>query len=108
MVLLVVATPLVFWGAVRVYPNTTVGKRVLLKNPSAEAVGGFKEEAAKLERFMGKQGVALTLLRPAGSVEVDGERIDALSEAEVIEAGTRVEVVQVIGMKVMVKRVEDV
>jgi membrane-bound serine protease (ClpP class) len=45
------------------------------------------------------------MLRPAGSVDVGGRRIDALSEAEVIDAGTRVEVVRVAGLKVFVKSV---
>jgi len=47
--------------------------------------------------------VALTLLRPAGSIEIDGARIDAVSESEMLEAGTRVEVIKVIGLKVIVK-----
>lgn len=37
--------------------------------------------------MVGKEGVALTMLRPSGKVEVDGEIYDALSETSFIEAG---------------------
>jgi membrane-bound ClpP family serine protease len=90
---------------VRIYPTTAVGKKVLLKNPPPESVQGFRDEAGKLESFLGKQGVALTLLRPAGSIEIDGDRIDAVSESEMLPAGTPVEVIRISGLKVIVKAV---
>ena len=51
-------------------------------------------------------GRAVTMLRPAGSVEIGGRRYDCLSEAEVIDAGSAVEVVKVSGLKVFVKKTE--
>lgn len=105
LVLLIVITPVVFFYAVRIYPTTAVGKKVLLKNPPPESVQGFRDEAGKLESFLGKQGVALTLLRPAGSIEINGDRIDAVSESEMLPAGTPVEVIRISGLKVIVKAV---
>jgi membrane-bound serine protease (ClpP class) len=103
-IVLLLATPVVFYMAIRIYPSTSVGKKVLLNNPVA-AAQGFEEETAQLEGLVGRQGVALTFLRPAGAIEIDGRRIDALAESDMIEAGARVEVMMVSGLKVMVKAV---
>jgi membrane-bound serine protease (ClpP class) len=105
---IMVATPVVVYLAIKIYPNTAVGKRVMLDagggagGPVADA---FAREGARLAELVGQQGVAVTMLRPAGSIEIGGRRVDALSEAEVIDAGTRVEVVRVAGLKVFVKAV---
>jgi len=101
-VVAVLATPVVVYMAVKLYPKTTVGKRVML-DASSSAVG-FEQESEQLAKLIGKRGSAMTMLRPSGSVEVDGRRIDAVSEAGIIDAGTVVEVVQVEGMAVIVKK----
>ena len=103
-VVLLIATPVVFYMAIKIYPSTTVGKKVLLRNPVA-AVTGFQDESAELETLVGRQGVAQTFLRPAGCIEIDGRRIDAMAESDMIEAGARVEVMKVSGLKVIVKAV---
>ncbi|HEY4328216.1 MAG TPA: NfeD family protein [Phycisphaerae bacterium] len=101
-VLLLIATPVVFYMAVKIYPSTAVGRKVLLKGPGS-AVKGFQQEASQLESLIGRQGITTSLLRPSGSIEIDGQRIDAMSESDVIDAGKPVEVVQVVGLKVIVK-----
>lgn len=54
----------------------------------------------------GEEGVALTSLRPAGLVELDGRRIDAVSEGSLIAAGSRVKVVRSEGLRVVVRRID--
>ena len=44
-------------------------------------------------RYLGKAGTAVTPLRPTGVVEVDGERIEVVTEGEFIAAGSRIRVV---------------
>ena len=103
-VLVMVASPVVFYWAIKIYPRTAVGKKVLLDQPT-NTTSGFDEESAELAQLVGQQGVALTMLRPAGSIEIAGKLVDALSESEVIESGSRVEVIRVTGLKVFVKGV---
>ena len=105
-VVLLLTTPVVFYMAIKIYPSTAVGKKVLLKNPVAAATG-FQDEASQLETLVGRQGVAQTFLRPAGCIEIDGRRIDALAESDMIQAGARVEVMKVSGLKVIVKAVSS-
>jgi len=104
-VAVVICTPIVFFYAIKLYPQTPMGKRVMLKSPSANIKDPFAEESQRLAQLVGQRAVAATMLRPAGTIEVDGQRIDAVSEAEVIAAGTAVEILRVSGLKVIVKPV---
>ena len=54
----------------------------------------------------GKSGIALTPLRPAGVVKVEGKRVDAVSAGGFIAAGTAIVVVQVEGTRVVVSEQE--
>ena len=54
----------------------------------------------------GQTGRTLTALRPAGVVEVAGERVDAVSEGSWIPAGVAVRVIRVEGRKVVVRPLE--
>ncbi len=44
-------------------------------------------------QWLGKMGTAVTPLRPTGVVEVDGERLEVLTEGAFISSGSRVKVV---------------
>ncbi|MGK5510745.1 NfeD family protein [Brevibacillus formosus] len=55
----------------------------------------------------GKSGIALTPLRPAGVVKVEGKRVDAVSVGGYIEAGTAITVVQVEGTRIVVVELEQ-
>lgn len=60
----------------------------------------------KKDAILGKQGYAITPLRPAGTVEIENERIDAVSEGEFLPAGTRIEVVKIDSSRIVVKKVK--
>lgn len=51
----------------------------------------------------GRQGITRTVLRPAGVVEIDGKRIDVVTEGEFIEANMPIVVSRVEGIRVIVK-----
>ena len=102
---LMIIAPVTFYYAIKFYPHSPVGKRVMLGAPDAADTHGFARESHDLALLIGKHGIAATLLRPAGTVEVEGHRIDCVSEGEVIPAGAAVEVVHVAGMRVIVKAV---
>lgn len=61
--------------------------------------------ASGLDELIGKEGVAITSLRPAGAAEVGGKRVDVVTDGEMIDKGTRVEVVEVEGNRVVVRPV---
>lgn len=54
--------------------------------------------------LQGKTARALTTLRPAGTIIVDGERVDAVSTGDFIDKDSVVRIVRVEGSKVFVER----
>ncbi len=101
----VLFSPVVFYWAARLYPHTPVGRRVVLKGPPAGVNEPFADERARLTALIGKRGITMTPLRPSGIVDLEGERIDCVSESVSIPADTAVEVLRVTGLKVIVKAV---
>lgn len=55
--------------------------------------------------YLKKTGVAATELRPSGFINIEGERLDALSEEGFIPSGASIEVVRVEGSKIFVRRI---
>ena len=57
------------------------------------------------EEYLGKTGISISELRPSGIIEIDGKRLDALSEGVFIPRESKVKVVRVEGSKIIVRRV---
>ncbi|HCX64094.1 MAG TPA: hypothetical protein DHN33_02645, partial [Eubacteriaceae bacterium] len=53
--------------------------------------------------LVGKKGVTITPLRPAGTGLFDGDRIDIVSQGNYIKNDTPVEIIQVSGSRIVVK-----
>ncbi len=66
---------------------------------------GYLSGSAKPE-LAGREGVALTPLRPSGTIEVDGERIDAVTEGDFILSGRPIVITKVEGTRVIVREVK--
>ena len=73
----------------------------LLRDVSADA-----SEHESRARLLGRSGLAVTPLRPAGLVEVDGERIEVETEGAFVASGSRVRVVALDRRRVIV-RIEE-
>jgi membrane-bound serine protease (ClpP class) len=54
--------------------------------------------------LLGRKGVTLTTLRPSGIVNIDGTRLDAVTQGEYIKPGTCIKVIQTGGLSVIVER----
>ena len=52
---------------------------------------------------VGAQGTAVTTLRPAGKASIDGQRVDVVTEGEMIDAGAVVRVVRADGNRIVVR-----
>ncbi len=66
---------------------------------------GFLSSDTK-ESLLGKEGLAITPLRPSGTVQIDDDRIDVVTSGEFIAAGRKVKVVKAEGTWVVVKESE--
>lgn len=77
---------------------------VLFHSESPQA--GYRA-LADLSHLVGKQGVAITPLRPSGTCVIDGQRYDVVSDGGFVKAHTRVEVVLTEGTRVVVREVKE-
>ena len=73
--------------------------RLVLNEVSTQA---DSTETNDLNYFIGKTGAAHTPLRPAGIADLDGVRLNVVTEGDYIERGTPVRVVRVTGNRIEV------
>jgi membrane-bound ClpP family serine protease len=93
-------------------PSIPYASRLILK-PPAEVQESFEGEEAvpaeglhpELAALLGAIGVAATALRPAGIARFGDDFIDVVSEGSYIASGSRVQVVEIEGNRVVVKEV---
>jgi membrane-bound serine protease (ClpP class) len=100
-----VALPATLALAFKLLPQTPMGRQLLLGTPREEDVLPEDDRRRQLRKLVGQVGRAKTLMLPSGAVEVGGMTIDALSEGLAIEPGTPVRVVEVHGLRVVVRPV---
>jgi membrane-bound serine protease (ClpP class) len=81
----------------RFLPNSRLGRVLILK--VTVGVG-----TAAPPSLVGRTGVAETALRPTGKAVVDGRRLDVVSDGDFIEQGSPLEIIEVAGARVVVKR----
>lgn len=74
-----------------------------LTNPPSPTMPGTPWSADRAY-LAGREGVALSDLRPAGVARFDGERVDVVSEGDFIPAGSKLTVLRVEGMRVTVRQ----
>lgn len=55
--------------------------------------------------FLDKQGIALCQLRPSGTADFNGERLDVVTEGAFVASGARIKVIAVEGTRIIVRQV---
>ena len=91
----------------RFLPRVPFGRRLILD--TGLGTGHTHGSAPDSDiRWIGKKGQASSPLRPAGIAEIEGERVDVVSEGDLIEAGQAVEVTRVEGNRIVVRRVPHI
>jgi len=58
--------------------------------------------ASAKEDLVGKTGIAISTLRPAGIAEIDGKRIDVTTDGTFIQKGEAIKVVKAEGIHIIV------
>lgn len=81
--------------------QVVVSRFTLRESQLAEA--GYVATDPALQDLCGRQGVAATMLRPAGKATIDGKRVDVVTRGELLEADTPVLVIEVEGNRVVVR-----
>ena len=88
-----------------IFPHTRLGKNFVLQADSSTE-NGFVA-VRDLSEFIGKEGVAASMLRPSGVAKIDGERIDVITDCEYLEKGTKIRVIKAKSGRIIVAPIEE-
>jgi len=89
--------------AIRVLRRRPTRRRLVL-DTELGAEEGFASAPEADRAWLGKRGTAASSLRPAGIADIEGERVDVVSDGEFIEPGEPIVVVRVDGNRIVVRR----
>lgn len=93
---------MVLAGAViYIFRKRGIWNKFILKDQLNTELGYVSQPV--MEHLLGKTGKALTTLRPAGTAEFDGQRVDVVTAGEFIGQGQQVTVVLVEGARIVVR-----
>ena len=107
VIIAVVAIPVVFLVAVKVWPETAIGRRILPEIHTGDEMLPDNEHRRRLRDLVGKVGKTKGLMLPSGGVVFDGRTVDAVSEGMPIDADQQVRVIEVKGNRVVVRPVSQ-
>jgi membrane-bound ClpP family serine protease len=100
----IVGLPATVGMAVKYWPHSSIGRRVMLDVPTGDDVLPDEDPRRHLQQLVGKIGQARTLMVPGGAIAIEGRTYEAVSEGMPIEAGEPVQVVQVRHNRLVVRK----
>ena len=92
---------LLLWWIVSIFPNTRLGERLTIRLQSTKEKGYASHPDPN--RWLGKIGETKTVLRPAGTMIVEGTFLDVVTDGEFYEPGTEVKIISVTGGRIVVR-----
>ncbi|UCD28238.1 MAG: hypothetical protein JSV03_14290 [Planctomycetota bacterium] len=105
LIVLAVLIPTGFLISIHYWHRTPVGRRISPPNPELTEKDRMPVEDYK--PLIGRLGKTLTPLRPVGTCEFDGRRVECLSEYGMIERGVEVIGVRLVDRSLSVRAVSE-
>ena len=112
----IIVIPVALYWGVRLWERSPLGRKLILgaeeewTSPDElreRSEHDRQERVSSIKELIGEHGVADSALRPVGFVLIDGDRLDAIAEGEMIEAGTPIEVVAAYDNQLKVRPIEE-
>jgi membrane-bound ClpP family serine protease len=75
-------------------------------NTRQTSKGGYVAPKAQYETYLGRVGISLTQLRPAGTADFEGVHLDVVTEGGFIGPGVGIRVLSVEGTRIIVREEE--
>jgi membrane-bound ClpP family serine protease len=88
-------------------PNAPFFKRIMLDPPvSNRPFGNEFDVPEEFDVLVGQRGVAVTRLVPSGKARFANKYVDVMTEGLIVDPQTKIEVIEVVGNRVLVRPVE--
>ena len=94
IIIAVIMIPSVLVVAYKMFPKTRFGKSVMLTPPKRQR-GDAIPDTAELKDMLGAVGFVLTPLRPVGTCDFSGQRVECVAESGYIDKGKKIKVIRV-------------
>lgn len=104
IVILILLIAIVLAVILRSAKKGRLSKKLILWSAARHEQGFTTSEDTS--SLLGKEGVALTVLRPAGSGEFEGRRLDVVTDGSFVEQGTKIKIIRTEGRRIVVEPVE--
>ena len=104
LIAMVIVTPVVMALYFKLFPKSFVGRWLILRGGQKQEEGFASFTPERYVELAGKQGEALTILRPAGMASIDGRKYSVVTGGEFISQGEAVTVIRVEGSKIVVRK----
>ncbi len=85
-------------------PKYTPFRRLTLSLNQESSLGYTAQDASMESKYLGKSGTAVTVLRPSGKADIDGEVLQVETSGEYIEKDAEISVSAVNGNRIIVRR----
>lgn len=79
-------------------------KKIILRTSTSQKEG--YSSTVDYSSLIGAEGLALTVLRPAGTADFSGQRLDVVTEGEFIAQGVRLKIVRTEGRRIVVEKID--
>jgi membrane-bound serine protease (ClpP class) len=101
---ILVGTPAMIMLGLKTFPKSFIGKRLILHQSMDQESGFSSSDVQTYNVLLGREGIVLTTLRPAGMVRIDGKKYSVVTGGEMIQKDEVVKVVKVEGNRIVVKK----
>lgn len=106
VIIAVIMIPSVLIFAYKIFPHTKFGKSVTLAPPERQK-GDAIADTPKLKELLGSTGVVITPLRPVGTCDFSGQRVECVAEGGYVDKGKKIKVIHIEGTQLTVRVIEE-
>ena len=99
LIIVLAGVCLVVW--IQYFPKTRMGQRLTLSGDGK----AFKSASSEFMDLLNREGIALSILRPAGIAKFNGKRVDVVADGSWIDNGKPIKVTRVEGVRILVKEI---
>ncbi len=93
-----------FFLLIKYIPSTRTWRKFILSTQQKRELG-YTVGTKEMKRLTGKEGIAITTLRPSGKAEVNGKKLNVITRGEYVDSNTKIKIISVEGNKIVVEAV---
>lgn len=99
----VLSIPVLLVAGFKILPYTPIGRQLISESPTGDEVISEMATRRSMREMIGWIGRSTSPMLPSGSIEVEGQTLDAVSQGMAIDENTPVKIIDVQGTRIIVR-----